>query len=531
MPKASIGFNRIFVVKRRGEAAGYRVYIGGAYHSYHKTKACAKAALGSANKLESIPQPTAKAKALAKAVTEQACGSASRLGSTPRPTGNATRLKRKAAELGSTPRPQAVLFKGLRARFSKIKDRWTYRAFAGRQPGTDNKIYLGTSHDQKLLASKIAEAKGVGRVKTLRKKCDRRSVDDAMHRFKILASCMKGWVPRDLTGAISRRGQAASMIVQAPGVYVAYLYGREHSWRDAVLNAWATADADMRLRIAGLDSNDENMQREASKIMHTILRQAFVEWATETKSDKDQRLEWKLHVDRNVGYHLSLTAWGLREKLLKKTSRAMGSLGVKNQQGEWYGIRQYAKRYHLSKMLQLHRLGRMLLQTKVPHTNKEWLESIEGFGKRCSEAGINSGQKDDNYQFWWLCRIYLIIEMRHKGIERLRVTTDWDKDEVAAAVVPDMNEWLSTWMASKDIRSLKVLLSRLAFREPLELLSCFCCILGDNDIERYTTDELESSRYAIGKQRQEMIATSATQDEANPAIIIRRAIDGDGSVA
>ena len=114
--------------------------------------------------------------------------------------------------------------------------------------------------------------------------------------------------------------------------------------------------------------------------------------------------------------------------------------------------------------------------------------------------------------------------MRHRGIERLSVTADWDKDAFASAMVPDMNEWLSIWMASPEIGSLKVLLSRLAYREPLEMLSCYCCILGDSEIDQYSTDELDAAQVAIGKQRQVMRGASASKDEARPAIIIRRAL-------
>ena len=114
--------------------------------------------------------------------------------------------------------------------------------------------------------------------------------------------------------------------------------------------------------------------------------------------------------------------------------------------------------------------------------------------------------------------------MRHQGIERLRVTADWDKDTVASAMVPDLNDWLSTWMASKENSSLMALLSRLAYREPLEMLSCFGCIMGDNEIDQYSTDALDAARDAISKQRQVMRGESAFQDEAHPAIIIRRAM-------
>ena len=79
-------------------------------------------------------------------------------------------------------------------------------------------------------------------------------------------------------------------------------------------------------------------------------------------------------------------------------------------------------------------------------------------------------------------------------------------------------------MASKDFHSLKALLSKLVYREPLEMLSCFCCIMGDSDIDQYSTDALQSARDAISKHRRLMREASTVKDEAHPAIILRKAI-------
>ena len=58
----------IIVVRCRGKRAGYRAYVGGKYHSYHKTQVLAKAAIKHAiniakNGLGSTPRPKTKAKA------------------------------------------------------------------------------------------------------------------------------------------------------------------------------------------------------------------------------------------------------------------------------------------------------------------------------------------------------------------------------------------------------------------------------------------------------------------------------------
>ena len=539
----------------RGKPAGYRLYIGQTYHSYYKTHALAKAAVVEiARGLESTPRPQRSSNGpLAKAaVAEIARGSrnkAKELGSTPRRKSKAKqalkggclkgapplktkarlrstpRLKTKAGLKGD-PRPQAVLFKGLVPKFSAQRGKWMYRAVV-RQPGTDRKLYVGTYDDQRDAANKIAKVVGHDTDALERKKCNRRPLMETMQRFKLLVAIFRGWCPRDVAGAVKRRDKAAMMMVQAPGLYVAFLMGREHSWRDAVLKTWEASDYAQRLLVVGLDSNDEPVRAKASRAMHDILRGALFEWAKETSADPEQRVEWKAHVDRNVGYHLSLTAWACREGLLNKSDRAT-SLGIQNQQGQWYGLCVYSKSDHQVKMLQLHRLGRMLLQMQVPRTNREWLDSITKFGSQCSEARINSGRREDNYQFWWLARMYLIVEMRHQGIQQLRVVTDWDKDQVVEAMVPDMSEWLRAWMSSKDFPTLKTLLSRLAYREPLEMLSCFCCILGDNDIDQHSTEVLESARDAICKHRQLLREASRSKDEAHPAIIIQKALQARG---
>ena len=165
--------------------------------------------------------------------------------------------------------------------------------------------------DQSGLAGQIAEATGSDSGSLMRKKCNRRPMRETLQRFTLLTTIFKGWLPRDITEAVKRRGQAAMMMVQAPGMYVAFLKGREHAWRDAVLKTWGATDCAQRLLVAGLDSNDEGVRWKASKAMHDILRGAFSEWARETSVDPGQREEWKAHVDRNVSYHLSLTAWGV----------------------------------------------------------------------------------------------------------------------------------------------------------------------------------------------------------------------------
>ena len=65
--------------------------------------------------------------------------------------------------------------------------------------------------------------------------------------------------------------------------------------------------------------------------------------------------------------------------------------------------------------------------------------------------------------------------------------------------------------------SIRKLLSKTNYREPLELLACF---LGDSRTDQCNTDALALARYAINEGRQQMRCISAFQDEGHPAVII-----------
>jgi hypothetical protein len=106
--------------------------------------------------------------------------------------------------------------------------------------------------------------------------------------------------------------------------------------------------------------------------------------------------------------------------------------------------------------------------------------------------------KATDYDFWWLVRAHLIVEMRHAGIGRLKLQQDWGQHEVAKALVPDMNKWVSMWIKRVG-NSLKILLKQLQYTEPLKLLTCFACLLGNSAIDKHSTDELRSASHAITK--------------------------------
>ena len=76
-----------------------------------------------------------------------------------------------------------------------------------RQRGSDTKVYIGSNSNMKYVASKFVSAKGQDVSACKRRKCTRRTPDDSMERFGLMARLFKEWVPRDLFWAIQMRSQ------------------------------------------------------------------------------------------------------------------------------------------------------------------------------------------------------------------------------------------------------------------------------------------------------------------------------------
>ena len=95
------------------------------------------------------------------------------------------------------------------------------------------------------------------------------------------------------------------------------------------------------------------------------------------------------------------------------------------------------------------------------------------------------------------------------------------------ALAPDMSDWVPLWMKSAA-NSLTALLKQLQYTEPLELLTCFACLLGDSASDNYSTDELRSASHAITKERARVKAHSSCHVEGNPAVIVQTVMSTRG---
>jgi hypothetical protein len=134
-------------------------------------------------------------------------------------------------------------------------------------------------------------------------------------------------------------------------------------------------------------------------------------------------------------------------------------------------------------MSRLHRVGRIVLETHAPSTSTQWLSAVEHVQVRAQQMRI----KATDYHL-------LVVgqdpfdsgdaSCRHWQVG---ATAGLGQREVAKALVPDMSDWVPMW-TKRAGNSLKRLWKHLQYTEPMELLTCFACLLGDSAIDNTSTD-------------------------------------------
>ena len=94
--------------------------------------------------------------------------------------------------------------------------------------------------------------------------------------------------------------------------------------------------------------------------------------------------------------------------------------------------------------------------------------------------------------------------MRHHGVKALKIVREWGAQELQAAVGPDRNGWLVVWMSRLAGDSLKKLLRRLRFTEPLDMLSVLACVMNDSDLMKFPLKQIREHADEIRKARRQM---------------------------
>ena len=113
--------------------------------------------------------------------------------------------------------------------------------------------------------------------------------------------------------------------------------------------------------------------------------------------------------------------------------------------------------------------------------------------------------------------------MRHAGVSSLKIVEDWTSEQLQDAIKPDQNEWVARWMSGLAGTSLTQLLRLLRFREPLEMLSVYVCIMNDSTLMAYPLKQLKERVDDITKARCQMRRQNG--QEASPALVVKSVMD------
>ena len=97
--------------------------------------------------------------------------------------------------------------------------------------------------------------------------------------------------------------------------------------------------------------------------------------------------------------------------------------------------------------------------------------------------------------------------------------------QLQEAIQPDQNKWLTMWMTHLAEDSLKQLLRRLRFRESLEMLSIYTCVLNDSTLMSCDIEEMKERKGEIRKARREMCSSGGY--EMCPALLVPFVLSGD----
>ena len=174
-----------------------------------------------------------------------------------------------------------------------------------------------------------------------------------------------------------------------------------------------------------------------------------------------------------------------------------------------YTVVPYSAAKHVPAFRPLSRLQRLFTATELPTTLSEWVKGLE-----ITNAILPKNA--DSYSLTWLYRAVMHSELRAAGVSSLRVSPG-DTVSLLKNGFPDQSDWLGRF--AKDWESIKKLMKRLAYDEPVERVTMDLCILGG--LQEWGATMIEKSHKKIQHQRGLMDRPGMP---VHPATVLRAAL-------
>ena len=280
------------------------------------------------------------------------------------------------------------------------------------------------------------------------------------------------------------------MVVHAPALHFLSIMGKFGPWKRNVARRWR--------QVKALRRNHSHVASFARRVSPKQSLQSLV-------SLRSLQSVTQLTVE-DANALIRVVQAAAQDTEAEDTTAWAETAGRKNL--FWSGWRQLACRYYKvcakedmiaftdSKQLAVARLrfekahyaGRVLNKAPVVKTFSGWHAAAKRIQEGLRTAGVPMLAANLRYTIPWVVRSKLHMEMRRAGVLRLKASRQ-DRVAKMLTVFPDAKGWLSLFSKGMFMRTL---LRELEYDHPIELLTMYFCLFGDDLIKDMPVEELLS---------------------------------------
>ena len=166
-----------------------------------------------------------------------------------------------------------------------------------------------------------------------------------------------------------------------------------------------------------------------------------------------------------------------------------------------YSVEKCDVDWHGRKFASLAGIADALRALSPPKTVDKWESNAQIFAAVAPTRSSGSWGDPDSYTSAWLLRAFLIPEMRAAGISSLKTSTTM-KASALHTMFPDQHDWARKLARRTGQQTVVKLMATLRFDGPVELFTCWLCVIGDPSIQQLSAVEIEHMTPAIHVARQ-----------------------------
>ena len=285
---------------------------------------------------------------------------------------------------------------------------------------------------------------------------------------------------------------------------------RQDGWRDGLAAGWKALpqkEKDALRLMSSVDPETSEASESAELVAGAKVVRKVALHAVRVAIKRDRSF-WKSHVNMNVSHVSGWLPLTLRMRILHRVSPKATS-------GELFkvdGIVKYragqVSDLDLLKLADHARLAMAIRSLKPPRSLADYRHSVQHLSSTCGTLDDIGALGDaGSYGFLWATRAITIAEMRANGIDGLKVDSATTATSLSA-MFPDMADWASRHAAAthgkQPISTVRQLVRRVQWAGPVELLTCFLCVISNDQVLNMPASLIQSLQQEIEGVRKKL---------------------------